>query len=91
MANLGINNNKLNLLGRHRWYHGQHIFTAAETTCTISLPFKTQVESVQLTWMGTVAAGDGQLSWSVVGNVLTIMRLAGTTAGASFSFLVIGY
>jgi hypothetical protein len=72
-------------------YVGEHAFTGAETSATVALPFKTKIRSVQLTYKGTVAVADGPLSWSYAAGVLTVTRVAGTTAGAEFSFAVEGY
>jgi hypothetical protein len=72
-------------------YVGEHAFTGAETSATVALPFKTKIRGAWVTYKGTPAVADGPPSYSVANGVLTVNRVAGTTAGLEFSFAVEGY
>ena len=90
MANLALNNTNHEKLPRSRMYVGRHSFTAAETTATVTLPFKTVTGAIA-TYHDTVAVADGPLFCTDSAGVLTVARVAGTTAGASFDFVVFGH
>jgi len=89
---MSVNFKKLTRLPGCSVYRGEGAFVGAAVTATIDLPFGVECDAIA-GYGGTVppAVADGPLSTTVSGKVLTVTRVAGTTAGATFKYIAFGY
>lgn len=88
---VSIDNDNLEKSGRNWIYCGKGTFSTTDTTVLVNVPFKT-IQSAVVSYNGTVALADGPISitTSVSSGTLTVARIAGTTSGAAFSFIIKG-